>query len=894
MTRSFRNLAPLVLGFVTCVLLPQSDVRAAQDDPVAAEVRVPKQPLLSQFRRLDEVLRRVGTPLPENVRSQFELIRGIDDAREVQRRVQELLDPFCLVQLDIQEDGTMQLERGQTAAELVEQGWRTFLIKVINRPGFTNRIRLESPNAASVPHSPASLVASRWMDVSTYEGQPMRPHLSGLPLEYRLIQIYSRDAGERQGRLVFSLGDYEDSAKPLIKRWEFENEPEGWFPMNDTEFKVENGHLQITTLGDDPFMGAEVSSEPADFELRFWAETELDGPAQVFWWTKDRPQPSGDRLKNFYLRPGKGEQYRIQFRTTTPLAGVRLDPGSRPGKVKIDWIDLVKSAPERKPAAIDLEFQSTTASKVTFRIRDEEGIPAFAKFEIRDAFGRVYPAQSKRLAPDFFFQPHIYRGDGETVSLPPGEYTVRCERGPETLPEIKQLRVGDGPAELTYTVRRWIDPSDLSWWSGDHHIHAAGCQHYENPTQGVNPEDMIRHIMGEDLKVGCCLTWGPCFDFQKRFFTGEVAEQSQYPYTLRYDVEVSGFGSHQSGHLNLLNLKEQIYPGGESKDHWPTLGLNTLRWAKAQGGICGPAHSGNGLTRIVGRLDDPELEDGPHRLPNYDIPAYDGIGANEFVMNVTHKVPGPDGELVPAIDFISAMDTARVAEWNMWYHVMNCGYRVVVSGETDFPCISGERVGMGRVYAKVDGRLTFDSWVQSIGKGRSYVSDGLVHLMDFGVQEPVSGTIASMGEQQTDLELGDDGRCRVTFLTGARVPGKEEVTAEILFNGYPIATQTIAANGEMQEISIDTQLEESGWLAVRVFPHAHTNPVHVRVGGKPMHPVKDSVRWCLAGVERCWMTKQPTYAAEEQEDARAAYDHARRAYKALLKVAEGGASNEEL
>ncbi|MFO0883411.1 MAG: hypothetical protein U0894_04370 [Pirellulales bacterium] len=39
----------------------------------------------------------------------------------------------------------------------------------------------------------------------------------------------------------------------------------------------------------------------------------------------------------------------------------------------------------------------------------------------------------------------------------------------------------------------------------------------------------------------------------------------------------------------------------------------------------------------------------------------------------------------------------------MWYHVLNCDLRVRVSGETDFPCISGERVGMGRVYVKVDG-----------------------------------------------------------------------------------------------------------------------------------------------------------------------------------------------
>ena len=38
---------------------------------------------------------------------------------------------------------------------------------------------------------------------------------------------------------------------------------------------------------------------------------------------------------------------------------------------------------------------------------------------------------------------------------------------------------------------------------------------------------------------------------------------TSYPYLMHYDIEVSGFGSHQSGHLCLLRLTQQIYPGGE-------------------------------------------------------------------------------------------------------------------------------------------------------------------------------------------------------------------------------------------------------------------------------------------------------------------------------------------
>jgi len=58
---------------------------------------------------------------------------------------------------------------------------------------------------------------------------------------------------------------------------------------------------------------------------------------------------------------------------------------------------------------------------------------------------------------------------------------------------------------------------------------------------GVLAADMVRHCQGEDLKIGANLTWGLGFDFQKQFFTEKEDDVSNYPYILRYDVEVSGF-----------------------------------------------------------------------------------------------------------------------------------------------------------------------------------------------------------------------------------------------------------------------------------------------------------------------------------------------------------------
>src|SRR5262249_35264703 len=156
-----------------------------------------------------------------------------------------------------------------------------------------------------------------------------------------------------------------------------------------------------------------------------------------------------------------------------------------------------------------------------------------------DLQGRVYPAQFKRLAPDLFFQPQIYRGDGESVRLPPGVYDVEYSRGPEYHLLGRRVVVPNLPqSELYFRLERLIDPRAYGFYSGDHHIHAAGCAHYTSPTEGVTPFDMFWQVKGEGLNVGCVLTWGPCYDFQRRYFSDKPHPFSDAWTILKYDVEV--------------------------------------------------------------------------------------------------------------------------------------------------------------------------------------------------------------------------------------------------------------------------------------------------------------------------------------------------------------------
>jgi hypothetical protein len=737
---------------------------------------VEPQPLAAQIKRVVEALDFLGSPLSAEERQTLETALKTTDESSAEA-IQRVLDPHCLAGLTINPEMRVKAVQGPVPPELLADGWRTFLIKVQNDAGATAELRAVSPEAQSVSDSPSRTTVSdryyrkagtaqnmstaeRWLDLEVFGKQPLRKDLSGLGLEYRIVSLYSRDAGKREAKLSFSVGQ----------------------GTQDLGFRSE----------------------------------------------------------------------------------------------------------------LDVLFHCVEAHPVKLKVLDENGQPTTAMLIIRDPQGRVYPSQAKRLAPDFAFHPQIYRSDGETILLPAGKYDIEYTRGPEYIAAHQSLEVTGAGQSATFQLRRWIDPSKLGWWSGDHHIHAAGCAHYTQPTEGVVASDMYRHCQGEDLKVGCNLTWGPCFDFQKQFFTGQDDKVSEYPYLLHYDIEVSGFGSHQSGHLVLLRLKEEIYPGGDSDKHWPTLCLNTLRWARKQGAVCGPAHSGWGL----------EVE--ATELPNFVVPPYSGIGADEYVVDVTHQIPGPDGKLVPAVDFLSMVDTPSVWELNMWYQTLNVGFRTRISGETDFPCIYGERVGLGRSYVKLDGKLTYEAWCEGIRKGQNYVGDGRSHLLDFKAD-----TVA-MGQNGSELRLTQPGVVKVTAkvaafldekphpevrkrpyaekpywdIERARLSNTRQVPVELIVNGYAVARQNIEADGSMRDIAFDAHIYKSSWVALRILPSSHTNPIFVLVNDQPIRASRRSAQWCLDGVNRCWAEKERFIKADELAGAKEDYEHARETYRRLVEESD--------
>lgn len=707
------------------------------------------QPLAAQVARVVQALEIVGEPLAKAEAAELQRLSATAGGGKAQvEAIQKILDKRVLVGIEINPESRVKAQQGPAAARLMEQGWRTFLVKVANQAGITAVLAVDSPNSGQLANTSAGGVGRRWIDHAMFNKQPMKPHLSGLELEYRILQLYSKDAGKREAKLIFDVGQ----------------------GTQDLGFRSE----------------------------------------------------------------------------------------------------------------VDILFTASPAAKVVFRVKDTDGKTTTAGFLIRDEARRVYPAQTKRLNGDFFFHPQVYRADGEHVMLPPGSYTIEYGRGPEYRTGVKKLAItGPEQKEVSVQLERWIDPAKMGWISGDHHIHAAGCAHYERPTEGVYPQDMMRHVTGEDLKIGSVLTWGPGWYFQKTFFEGKDNALSTLENRIRYDVEVSGHPSSHTGHIVLLGLKEQDYPGTQRIEDWPTWGLPIMKWAKGQGAVTGYAHSGWGL----------QVQD--TKMPTKELPQFDGIGANEFIVTVTKGLT----------DFISTVDTPYTSELNIWYHTLNAGYRTRISGETDFPCIYGEKVGLGRSYVRQP-KVDYTDWVHGLRDGRNYVSDGKSHLLDFKVNN------VEMGSGDSTVKLAAPGPVKVTAkvaallgekpddvirnrrvdqkpyweLERARMGNTRKVPLELLVNGNVVATREVMADGVMRDVAFDVKIDKSAWVALRILPSSHTNPVWVTVADKPIR-VKDSIEWCLAAVEKCFNQKIGRIRLTEQGEMKTAYDEAKAVYQGLLKEA---------
>ena len=116
----------------------------------------------------------------------------------------------------------------------------------------------------------------------------------------------------------------------------------------------------------------------------------------------------------------------------------------------------------------------------------------------------------------------------------------------------------------------------------------------------------------------------------------------------------------------------------------------------------------------------------------------------------------------------------------------------------------------------------------------------------------------------------------------ARIGDSRKIPVEVIVNGYPAATKELEADGSTQSLSFDVDVPHSSWIAVRILPSVHTNPIYVEVGGKPIRASKRSAEWCRKAVDVCWNAKRNQIREEDRDAAKAAYDAAAKLYEQVL------------
>ena len=205
-------------------------------------------------------------------------------------------------------------------------------------------------------------------------------------------------------------------------------------------------------------------------------------------------------------------------------------------------------------------------------------------------------------------------------------------------------------------------------------------------------------------------------------------------------------------------------------------------------------------------------------------------------------------------------------------------------------------------------KLDFGEWCRGLGAGRSYVSDGYAHALEF--------TVSSQAPGRKDVRLAKSGKVTVTAKVSFAPETPETVaqgilnppagkrmsgdtinlhaprhrkfvkggarSVELIVNGQVAVKKIIPADGNIHNLQFEVPIVRSSWVALRHFPQLHTNPVNVLVAGKPIRASRQSAQWCAESVKILWRNRHRFIKESERTAAKAAYD---RALKTYMRIA---------
>lgn len=527
-------------------------------------------------------------------------------------------------------------------------------------------------------------------------------------------------------------------------------------------------------------------------------------------------------------------------RATVPLDDVIVAGHAAAGRVRIELLS---------PTTVPLRVRVIAAD------RNE---PTPARVHIRAADGRYLPPNGHRreinpgLMEDYGSDlllggmPYAYVPGSFEVSVPPGEVHLEVTKGFEYRPAVVSTRVGQKPDELEVRLDRPLDMRAKGWVTADTHVH------FLPPTSGI----LQAQAEGLNLVNILSTQWGELFTNVADGYAGPVRDE-------RNETEVrvgSENRMHMLGHVSLLGGRDREFPLG----------------------------TGGGITSPLGDTVDALIADVASRTRESG-----GIA-------IAAHFPFPYGELaadialgqLDAVELFGLSTTADGPRTRSWYRFLNAGYRVTCVGGTD-KMSAGTAVGAVRTYALLeDGEpFSFEAWARAVRAGRTFLTSG--PLLDLEVDGQGPGGVIALGRDGGTVNL------RASATSVNRLS-----TLEIVMNGKVVARVDSRGDGQRIDIEERVRVRESAWIAARcttrevtwtAFPTAvgaHTSPVYVECGDRPLVGVEDA-RAIASLIEagQDWAAQRAVIRSDrDRERFRAFFADAARTVRERIASAEGSSA----
>jgi hypothetical protein len=373
----------------------------------------------------------------------------------------------------------------------------------------------------------------------------------------------------------------------------------------------------------------------------------------------------------------------------------------------------------------------------------------------------------------------------------PGRCRYSISRGPEYEIVRRELEVTNGspPIVVRHQLRRLADLGSEGWWSGETHLHRG-------------PEQVPLLMEAEDLHIACDTTWWNDGNPWARLPLPKETVVSVE--TNRFFDQMAGEDERGGGALLFFGLKQPLPIAGSQREY-PSA-MKFLLQAKQHPGVWVDVEKPFWWDMPVwvasGKVDSIGIAHNHMQL--YGVLDNEAWGKSRD----RSRYPGPQGN----------------GRWtqDIYYHLLNAGMRLPPSAGSASGVLPNP-VGYNRMYAFVDGGLTWEKWWESVRRGRVFVSNGPLLRVQAGGQLP--GHVFQLPKQGP-----------ISLPLSVRLDSRDPIKAvEIIHNGQVVRSVSKDQLGEIIPLAVG----EAGWFLIRAiaevpetFRFASTAPFYVEAANQ--------------------------------------------------------------